>query len=95
MDTATLTSFSNEAMLLAAQGVTILVSSGDNGAANYDYTSRTCMCNQDSSSSQLKWSKSSGGSTVNWSGRGYFPSFPASCPWITSVGMSKKYFLIM
>ena len=23
---------------------------------------------------------------TKWSGKGYFPSFPATCPWVTSVG---------
>lgn len=46
--------FNTEAILLGAQGVTITVSSGDDGAPNDDYGS--CNCLISSSSSTLSWS---------------------------------------
>lgn len=68
-------SFNTEAMKLGIQGVTILVSSGDNGV------SADCTCNQDSGSGASDWSGQG-----SWQGRGYFPSFPASSPYVTAVG---------
>jgi tripeptidyl-peptidase-1 len=85
---STMTSFYNEAVKLAAMGVTVLVSSGDDGVANFgcscyssSYSYANCACQADSSSSGSSWS---GAST--WTGKGYFPSFPASCPYVTAVG---------
>lgn len=71
--------FEREAIKLAAIGVTILVSSGDNGAAGYDC--KKGACDQDSSSDGSYWSRSS-----SWTGTGFFPKFPAGCPWVTAVG---------
>ncbi|KAJ1435895.1 peptidase S8/S53 domain-containing protein [Ochromonadaceae sp. CCMP2298] len=70
--------FNNEASKLAAIGVTVLVSSGDNGAPG-----NSRYCNLYSGSSISKWKGSS-----TWTGRGYFPSFPATSPYVTAVGAS-------
>lgn len=71
-------------------GVTVLVSSGDDGASNFGCACNSnkavsylnCACGADSSSSvgSTSWSGQS------WKGSGYFPSFPSTCPWVTSVG---------
>jgi tripeptidyl-peptidase-1 len=68
--------FNDEASILSAQGVTIAVSSGDDGVSNFE-----CYCNEDSSSSKSDWQ-----GTGVWSGRGYFPSFPATSPYVLAVG---------
>ena len=79
VDEATLTSFNTEAMKLGLLGITILVSSGDQGVS--DVTPTTNKCNYNSGSSTLSH-------TTNniWTGNGYFPYFPATSPYVTSVG---------
>jgi subtilase family serine protease len=82
-------SFNTEAMKCTALGVTIMVSSGDNGVMNFGCTCdsstatsmENCACSASSSSSVSDWTGSN-----TWTGTGYFPSFPASCPYVTSVG---------
>jgi len=69
-----LDTFNNEAMALAARGVTIMVSSGDNGANGMS----DCTCNENSGSDSLDY-PTAGDET--WSGKGYFPSFPATSPY--------------
>jgi tripeptidyl-peptidase I len=73
----TITAFNNEAMKLGLRGVTILVSSGDNGAVG-----NGCGCNTNSSSSKLGYWTGPG----TWTGVGYFPSHPASSPYVVAVG---------
>eukprot|EP00600_Ochromonadales_sp_CCMP1393_P002009 CAMPEP_0174989614 /NCGR_PEP_ID=MMETSP0004_2-20121128/20831_1 /TAXON_ID=420556 /ORGANISM="Ochromonas sp., Strain CCMP1393" /LENGTH=658 /DNA_ID=CAMNT_0016243065 /DNA_START=318 /DNA_END=2294 /DNA_ORIENTATION=+ len=73
---STMTQFNTEAMKLAAMGVTIMVSAGDNGAAG-----SSGACTTDSSSSTTSWT-----GTNSWTGQGYFPSFPATSPYVTAVG---------
>jgi tripeptidyl-peptidase I len=78
-------------MKLAAMGVTVVVSSGDNGVAGYGCvngcdgsapaTSNNCACDASSGTNSNFWSGSGG-----WSGSGYFPKFPASSPYVTVVG---------
>ena len=68
-------SFSTEALKLSARGVTIMASSGDNGAAG-----SSTRCNSNSGSIISDWTGAS------WTGTGYFPSFPASSPYVTAVG---------
>lgn len=76
-------------------GVTILVSTGDDGVAG-PY-SRAQYCNPITpgcacyfNSSSATYSSSKGAQTKNsWSGVGYFPWFPASCPYVTAVGATK------
>lgn len=75
---STLSQFNTEAIKLAGMGVTILVSSGDNGISFSD-----CRCTTSSSSSTLSWA---GTLPNSWTGKGYFPSFPATCPYVTAVG---------
>jgi len=53
-----------------------MASSGDNGAAG-----SATRCTTDSGSGNADWTGSS-----SWSGEGYFPSFPASSPYVTAVG---------
>jgi subtilase family serine protease len=86
-----LDSFNTEAMKCTALGVTILVSSGDNGATNYGCTScagtptpDNCACSASSSSGKSDWPYSS-----TWSGKGYFPSWPATSPYVTAVGATQ------
>lgn len=85
-----MSSFNTEAIKLGAIGVTVCVSSGDNGVANYGCTScdptkavtyNNCACNANSGSSTSSWT-----GTNTWSGEGYFPNFPASNPYVTAVG---------
>jgi subtilase family serine protease len=84
-----MTSFNTEAMKCTALGVTIMVSSGDNGVMNFGCTCKSseatsmdnCACDASSSSSVSDWTGSN-----SWSGDGYFPSFPASCPYVTALG---------
>jgi tripeptidyl-peptidase-1 len=71
-----LNSFNTEAMKLGAIGVTVTVSSGDNGVSNSG-----CNCQNNSGSSQSHWA-----GTGTWSGAGYFPNFPASNPYVTAIG---------
>jgi tripeptidyl-peptidase-1 len=54
-------SFNIEALKLAARGVTIVVASGDDGAAGANARQNPIRC-------------------------GYFPDFPSSSPYVTSVG---------
>lgn len=73
---STMDSFNTEAMKLAAQGVTITVSAGDNGVSGDN-----CACTEPSGSSYTLW-----GGENTWTGQGYFPSFPATSPYVTAVG---------
>jgi subtilase family serine protease len=83
-----------------ATGVTVIASSGDDGVANFGCNCNSakkvsydnCACQQDSgsvwvSSQPAKFNKSMG--FPEWSGVGYFPSFPASCPYVTAVGATQ------
>jgi tripeptidyl-peptidase-1 len=85
-----LSSFSTEAMKTTGIGVSIMVASGDNGAiGNYctecfkhlDSSPYNCPCYANSGSDILSWTVSN-----SWTGTGYFPSFPATCPYVTAVG---------
>jgi subtilase family serine protease len=79
-----LDAFNTLAQQLGLAGITIFVSSGDNGVS-YDY-SNTCLCAYSSSSSILNsgvWTGSA------WTGTGYFPSFPASSPYVVAVGATE------
>ena len=55
--------FNTEAQKLAARGISIVVSSGDDGVASYPARSNPALC-------------------------GLTPVFPASSPWVTSVGVT-------
>ncbi len=63
-------------MKLAAAGVTIFVSAGDDGVAG-----ATCGCTTASDTNTNTWTGSN-----TWSGMGYFPSYPATSPYVVSVG---------
>jgi subtilase family serine protease len=84
-----LKNFNTEAMKCTALGVTIMVSSGDNGAVNFGCstcaaggaTPENCACSASSSSSVGHWPFSN-----TWTGTGYFPSWPATSPYVTAVG---------
>lgn len=80
--TSTLEAFDNEAAILASLGITVVVSSGDDGAASAN--SDGCQCNENSDSAVSPWSGSE-----DWSGAGYFPFFPATSPWVTTVGATQ------
>eukprot|EP01038_Epipyxis_sp_PR26KG_P010227 gene10227-13759_t len=73
---STMTQWNTEALKLTSMGVTISVSSGDDGVSNSN-----CACNTNSGSSSSKW-----GGSNSWTGTGYFPSFPATSPYVTAVG---------
>jgi tripeptidyl-peptidase-1 len=83
-----MSAFNTETLKLTSQGVTVMVSTGDNGVANFgctcnnakSTTSSNCACNANSGSSQSSWTGTS------WTGKGYFPSFPATCPYVVAVG---------
>jgi subtilase family serine protease len=82
-DTSMKNAFNTAAMKLAAIGVTILVASGDDGAIY-----NTALCSYYSGSSQTDWT-----GTNHWGGAGYFPSFPATSPYVTAVGKHPDIFL--
>lgn len=96
MSVSTMESFNIEAQKLGLMGVTILVSSGDNGVTGYgckygcDLQStvsvNNCVCNVSSSTDSSFWDTTTNGNTNVWSGTGYVPKFPATCPYITAVG---------
>ena len=82
-------------MKLGLQGVSILAASGDDGVADYGARSCTagqlptasnCACKADSSSYINADGNSISQAGNKWTGIGYFPSFPASCPYVTAVG---------
>ena len=81
IDGNTLSSFNTEAMKLAAMGVTVTVSSGDDGVSTID---GTCQCNANSGSAAI--SHANYVPSFTWTGSGYFPSFPATCPYVTALG---------
>lgn len=76
-----MTSFNIAALKLTLLGVSITVSSGDNGAPSISSSNSACMCNTNSGSANSPWN-----GTNTWTGSGYFPSFPATCPYVTAVG---------
>jgi len=84
-----MTQFNTQVLLLAARGVTVLVSSGDNGVAGSGCNCNpasgvsyaNCACQAASGTSVSSWTGSN-----KWSGFGYWPSFPATCPYVTAVG---------
>jgi tripeptidyl-peptidase-1 len=84
VDAGIMSHWNTQAAKLGLMGTTIVASSGDNGAANVFATSAasapTCQCNSDSSSASSLWT---GG---GWGGKGYFPSFPATSPYVVAVG---------
>lgn len=93
MDPQMMDSFNQEALRLSAMGVTIVVAAGDDGVAGSGCSCvswapvsfSNCACRQNSSSTQVQFPvKNQYG--WSWSGRGYFPSFPASSPYVISVG---------
>jgi len=59
-----MTRFNDEVMKLGARGVTVIVSSGDDGVGNYRVRSGTQNC-------------------------GFNPSFPASAPYVTTIGATQ------
>ena len=64
-------------MKLSLMGVTIFVSSGDDGVSGYN-----CQCTQDSSSPS-SWTELYNSA---WSGQGYFAMYPATSPYVVAVG---------
>ena len=74
-----LDAFNTEAMKVTAMGVTIFAASGDDGVAGYN-----CQCTADSSSKYSLW----GGDNA-WTGNGYFAQYPASCPYVVTVGATQ------
>ena len=67
--------------MLAGMGVTFLVSSGDEGVMFGSSTGCQTSCTTSSSKSATPWTGSN-----TWTGYGYFPSFPATSPYVTAVG---------
>ncbi|KAF2788037.1 tripeptidyl-peptidase sed4 [Melanomma pulvis-pyrius CBS 109.77] len=62
-------------MQLGARGVSVLVASGDGGAAGTS-SSTNCVVNSGNSQDPPR----------------YIPTFPASCPYVTAVGATGRYF---
>ena len=77
MAVSSLSAFKTQAMRLAAMGITILASSGDDGVSGFNYAT---ACTGDSSSYYTGWTG------TGWTGSGYFPYFPATNPYVTAVG---------
>ncbi len=77
--TSYLNEFNTEAMKLTSAGITIFVSSGDDGVSGSN-----CECTTSSSSSTTYWTGSN-----TWTGTGYFPSYPATCPYVVAVGATQ------
>eukprot|EP01031_Cornospumella_fuschlensis_P023564 gene23564-28574_t len=80
VDASILDAFDTEASKLAVMGVTITVATGDNGAPDF-ITGLGCLCSYNSGSSESSWTGSN-----TWTGSGYFPSFPATSPWVLAIG---------
>ena len=86
-----LEAFNVEAEKLGLMGVTIIVSSGDNGATGYGckqgcdislpISATNCVCELSTDSSSSYWT-----GTNTWIGTGYVPKFPATSPYVTVVG---------
>jgi tripeptidyl-peptidase-1 len=73
-------------MKLGLAGVTLVVASGDDGVANFKCGEEPLdSCNEEAGTDQ--WALSWDGKP--FSGKGYFPSFPASSPYVTAVGGSQ------
>jgi len=90
MSASLMNAFNTEAMKLTSLGVTIMVSSGDDGVAGdycnycnkkYAYTFTNCPCLANSGSAKSSWKGSN-----SWTGTGYWPSYPATSPYVTAVG---------
>jgi tripeptidyl-peptidase I len=81
MPASYLDSFESEMIALSARGVTLMASSGDDGAVNFQ-----CQCDQESGSSTLAHVPAN---NVSYSGVGYSPSWPASSPYVTAVGATQ------
>lgn len=69
--------FNAEAMKLSLMGVTLFVSSGDDGVSGY-----SVMCSDDSSAPS-SWTTLY---NSTWSGQGYFAMYPATSPYVVAVG---------
>jgi len=84
--------FNIEAIKLNAVGATIIVSSGDNGVANsgcncnstLPISMQNCACLKDSGSGTCSYPTNN-----TWTGAGYFPSFPATSPYVVAVGATQ------
>ena len=75
VDASTSSTFNTEAMKLGAIGVTVMVSSGDNGApSTIDLTSGATVCGCPGQVAGID---------------GYTASFPATSPWVTAVGATQ------
>jgi tripeptidyl-peptidase-1 len=83
MNWGSMEAFNFQAQILGIMGSTIIVASGDNGAPGTGMGGgcSASMCNEDTGSNTLSWSMPSA-----WSGAGYYPSFPATSPYVTAVG---------
>lgn len=85
-----LDTFNTEAMKLGLVGTTIFVSSGDDGVSGGlpgQWGALDGSCFWDSSyRSQLIQSSNTWNGTNTWSGNGYFADYPASSPYVVSVG---------
>ena len=86
-------SFEQEAIKLGLLGSTLLAATGDDGVTesrgcnfSLPFNNFNCACNF--SSSETNTSNSQTGNT--WTGFGYFPNFPATCPYVTAVGGTFK-----
>ncbi len=63
------------------------------GQGSVGYPLMVCMCvciiMWLSSNRRNYWTQSGGGgagTSNRWTGQGYFPNYPASCPYVTAVG---------
>lgn len=90
VETEHIRAFDIASLKLASIGVTTMVSSGDDGvmgALKQQGSSSECSCfapsGYDTLTDSNKWDPITYGT---WSGKGYFPSFPATSPWVVSVG---------
>lgn len=94
-----LNQYAQEALKLGLMGVTLIVASGDDGVAlfgartsncntAYPPSMSNCACNAVSSSASY-YSSLYSQTKNSWSGYGYFPAFPASCPYVTAVGATQ------
>lgn len=83
VDAESMQVFNQAAIILGAQGSTILVSSGDNGAPGMGMEGRCSpsMCTESTGNTDSYWPHS-----TQWTGQGYYPSFPATSPYVTAVG---------
>lgn len=86
-----LNQFNTVAMKLGVIGITIFVSSGDDGVSGYESrptNKGVSWCSEDSSTTSINSATYNTWSGLNtWTGQGYFAQYPASSPYVVTVSV--------